>query len=284
MGHFGILEQVHGARRAHAELTVDFCVRSNMKSGFPQSIIIDGQEYLFHRILKDDFFSLNLLYTNLSNEGYVLKLSDFRFVLGWLFRPLAAWISRREYTIYQMLADIPGVPALGPRYGKRGYFHQYIEGKTLHECQNDHVFPQDFFDQLLAIIDQVHQRRIFYADLNKRGNIICSTSGKPYLIDFQICVPFKARTGMLGTWGDRIFHRLILEDQYHVFKHKKAFQLELMSAEEQVGVRRSSLNQWYGRWVWRPYVTIKRLIYPHGSNETIWYKWKQEKDQSLRMA
>jgi len=251
--------------------------------GYPSSVTISGQEYTFRSILKDDFFSLNILYTNPGNEGYVLKLSDFRFVCGWVLRPLAAWISKREYTIYQMVEDISGIPGLGPRYGKRGYFHQYIEGKTLHACQGNKVLPRDFFDQLLVIVDQVHQRRIFYADLNKQGNIICSTTGKAYLIDFQICVPFKSRTGKLGTWVDRIFHCLIQEDQYHVLKHKKFFQQELMSREEQARAQRSSLNQWYGRWVWRPYVAIKRLIYPHGSNETIWYKWKLEKDQSPRM-
>ena len=257
--------------------------KGDLMSSYPSSVTIDGQEYPFHRILKDDFFSLNILYGNPSHEGYVLKLSDFRFVCGWMFRPLAAWISKREYTIYQMVEDISGIPALGPRYGKRGYFHQYIEGKTLYECQDNKVLPQDFFDQLLVIVDQLHQRRIFYADLNKRGNIICSTTGKAYLIDFQICVPFKSRTGRLRKWGDRIFHCLVQEDRYHLLKHKKFFQPELISREEKAGVHRSSLNQWYGRWMWKPYVSIKRLIYPHGSNETIWYKWKQEKDQSPRM-
>ena len=252
-------------------------------TGYPLCVTIHDHDYRFHSILKDDFFSLNILYTNPNKQGYVLKLSDFRFLGGWILRPFAAWISKREYTIYQIVEDISGIPTLGPRYGKRGYFHQYIDGKTLHECQDGQLLPRDFFDELLAILDQVHQRRIFYADLNKRGNIICSTGGKAYLIDFQICVPFKSWTGQFGAWADRIFEALIKEDQYHVFKHKKFFQPELMSREEYAGVQRSSLNRWYGRWVWRPYVSIKRLIYPHGSNEMIWYKWKQQKDQSLRM-
>ncbi|MBA3967328.1 MAG: hypothetical protein H0X47_16450, partial [Nitrospirales bacterium] len=101
----------------------------------PSHVMIEGQLYAFQRILKDDFFSRNLLYKNQANEGYVLKVSDFRFVLGWLFRPLTGWISRREYRIYQMVSDLPGIPALGPRYGKRGYFHRFIEGHTLHEIE-----------------------------------------------------------------------------------------------------------------------------------------------------
>ena len=48
--------------------------------------------------------------------------------------------------------------------------------------------------------------------------------------------------------------------------------------------QRSTLNTRYRRLLWQPYIVLKRLIYPHGSNETIWYKWKKEKDQSPRMS
>ncbi|MCA9481881.1 MAG: hypothetical protein KC545_16170, partial [Nitrospira sp.] len=71
---------------------------------YPDSVTIEGQVYDFERILKDDFFSVNVLYQNQSGQRYVLKLSDFRFLLGWLLRPVAGWISRREYRIYQMVA------------------------------------------------------------------------------------------------------------------------------------------------------------------------------------
>jgi hypothetical protein len=273
-----------------------------MMSVYPSNLTIGGQEYTFHRLLKDDFFSLNILYTHPRYGSHVLKLSDFRFVGGRLLRPLAAWISRREYSIYQMVADIPGVPALGPRYGKRGYVHRFIEGSTLHEierqiietCQvaaGDPVFGSqktllspDFFEQLKTIVDEVHRRRIFYVDLNKRGNIICSTAGKPYLIDFQICWHIPIRQGWLGALTEKIFQRLKQEDLYHLYKHKKTFQPQLMTEAEQQLAQRSTLNTRYRRLLWQPYIVLKRLIYPHGSNETIWYKWKKEKDQSPRMS
>lgn len=268
---------------------------------YPACVKIQGLEYVFERILKDDFFSINLLYKHSQGQRYVLKLSDFRFLLGWVFRPLAGWISRREYAIYRMVADIPGVPALGPRYGKRGYFHRFVEGKTLHEIERRiveqcHVvvghpafaahgtaLAPDFFDQLTDIVHKVHQRRIFYADLNKRGNIICSTEGKPYLIDFQICLHFPVRTGWLGTLTENVFQRLVREDLYHLYKHKKTFQPQMMTEKEQQFAQRSKLSRRYRRYLWGPYIVLKRLIYPHGSNETIWYKWKKEKDQSPRM-
>jgi hypothetical protein len=268
---------------------------------YPSFVNIHGREYTFERLLKDDFFSINLLYKSQEGQRYVLKLSDFRFVLGWILRPFASWISRREYRLYQMVSDIPGIPPLGPRFGKQGYFHLFVEGKTLHEIERgiqQHcnvavghpVFAQcetslvsDFFDRLIAIVQEIHRRRIFYADLNKRGNIICSTEGKPYLIDFQICLHIPLRQGWVGALTERIFQRLIREDLYHLHKHKKTFQPVTMTVKEQQLAQRSSLNKQYGRFLWHPYIMLKRLIYPHGSNETIWYKWKRQKDQSPQM-
>ena len=268
---------------------------------YPSRAEIYGEEYRFDRILKEDFFSVNVLYRNKEGGQYVLKLSDFRFVLGWLFRPLAGWISRREYRIYQMVSDIPGIPELGPRHGKRGYFHRFIEGKTLHEIEQcihnqsnalvgNPVFAEytsslapDFFEQLRAIVQAVHRRRIFYADLNKRGNILCSTEGKPYLIDFQICLPVPVQQGWVGALTEKIFQRLIREDLYHLYKHKQTFQPQGISEKERQLAQRSKLNRGYQCLLWRPYIVLKRVIYPHGSNETIWYRWKNEKDRSPRM-
>ena len=269
---------------------------------YPSFVTIRGQDYFFERILKDDFFSVNVLYKNQAGQRYVLKLSDFRFMLGWILRPLAGWISRREYRLYQRVADLPGIPALGPCYGRRGYLHRFIEGKTLHEIEKDireqfHVvvghpdfglhatsLAPDFFDQLIALVQEIHRRRIFYADMNKRGNIICSTEGKPYLIDFQICLRIPRCGGWLGRLGEKLFQRLAREDLYHLYKHKKTFQPQRLTEQEHRLAQRSTLNKRYRQFLWQPYIVLKRLIYPHGSNETIWYKWKKEKDQSPRMS
>ena len=62
-----------------------------MTRSYPPVVEIYGAEYGYELILKDDFFSVNVLYRNQKGERYVLKLSDFRFVLGWLFRPLTGW-------------------------------------------------------------------------------------------------------------------------------------------------------------------------------------------------
>ncbi len=253
------------------------------RRSYPIEAIIGGELYRYERVLKDDFFSINLLYRNAGGQGYVLKLSDFRFFLGIVFRPLASLISRHEYRVYQRIADIQGIPTLGPRWGWRGYFHRYIEGQTLHELTPKGNLPDKFFDHLKNVIQQVHARRVFYVDLNKQGNVICANDGRPYLIDFQISLAFPIEEGWWRRVSDRIFNRLIQEDLYHFYKHKKAFQPQRMTKEELRLAKRSKLNQRYSRYLSRPYLRVKRMFYPHGSNEIIWYKWKKMKDKSVQM-
>ena len=255
-----------------------------MKSGraHPAALTIDGEIYQYEKILKEDFFSINVLYRAESGKRYVFKMSDFRFLLGFLLTPLAVLMSRREYKIYSMVADIPLVPKLGPRLGLRGYLHRFIEGKTLHELEREgrRDLPDDFFARLGDTLREIHRRRIFYLDLNKQGNIIRGDDGAPYLIDFQVCIHFRYRNWLF----DKIFHRLIQEDIYHLYKHKRRFRPDLMTQEEMKLATRSELGKAINRYFGNPYRKIKRCIYPSGSNEIIWYKWKKMKDKSKRMS
>ncbi|MBF0465413.1 MAG: hypothetical protein HQK88_16765 [Nitrospirae bacterium] len=248
----------------------------------PESITIGGEEFFYEKILKDDFFSVNVLYKSESGRRYVIKLSDFRFIFGVFLRPLAQFFSRREYRIYEKVKDISGVPALGPRFGKRGYFHFFVEGITLHEYKG--ILPDDFFNNLKEIIDEVHRRRIFYLDLNKLGNIIVGTDNKPYLIDFQVSIYFKPiKWFLVGRVIDWIFNKLIREDIYHLYKHKKRFRPDLITPEELSFTKRTGFNKWYNMLFGQPYRKVKRMIYPSGSNEIIWYKWRKVKDKSKTM-
>ena len=94
-----------------------------MSRHYPSELSLNGHHYSVERILKDDFYSVNVLYNSKDTDiKYVLKLSDFRFIFGKLLRPYAMLMSWREYQIYKKVDGITGVPRLGPRFGTRGYF------------------------------------------------------------------------------------------------------------------------------------------------------------------
>lgn len=253
-----------------------------MGRSYPQTLEIHGKAYSYEKVLKEDFFSVNLLYRAADGDRYVLKISDFRFIFGFFLTPLAILMSRREYRIYRRVADLPLVPELGQRFGLRGYLHKFIEGRTLHELEREGKceLPDDFFDRLKGTLDELHRRRIFYMDLNKQGNIILGDDGLPYLIDFQVCIDFKYRNRLF----DKLFDLFIKEDIYHLYKHKKRFRPDLMNEEELSLAKRSEFGKLVNRYYGDPYRRLKRRIYPSGSNEIIWYKWKKMKDKSKKMS
>lgn len=243
---------------------------------YPTEVDLDGHRYTVERILKDDFYSVNVLYkSNESAVRYVLKLSDFRFIFGKLLRPMAMFMSWREYCIYKKVDGIEGVPHLGPRLGSRGYFHEFIEGKTLFEIKNSGAeLPPAFFEDLRRIIDEIHSRDIFYVDLNKLGNMICGNDGRAYLIDYQISLEMPKLAGLLAV-TKKLFEQLKREDLYYLYKHKSRFHPALMTEQEISLAQKSAFNQIYDRFAGRPWRWFKRSFYPHGSNEIIWYKWRK---------
>jgi len=257
-----------------------------MSRHYPDQLQIDGQTYSVEKILKEDFYSVNVLYKcNGTNIRYVLKLSDFRFIFGKLLRPLAMFMSWREHRVYSKVAGIEGVPPLGPRFGSRGYFHQYIAGKTLFEVRKSgDELPPTFFEDLRRTIDAIHKLDICYVDLNKLGNMICGDDGRAYLIDYQISLELP-KFASLSKLTKNLYEQLQREDLYHLYKHKSRFHPHLMTDEEKCLAKKSTFNQVYDRLIGRPWRWFKRSIYPHGSNEIIWYKWRklQESGQAPPM-
>lgn len=247
-----------------------------MNRYYPSQFWLNGYHYEVERILKEDFYSVNVLYrSNDTRLRYVLKLSDFRFIFGKLLRPLAKLMSWREYRIYSKVAGIKGVPPLGPRWGTRGYFHEFIEGKTLFEVKKGGLqLPTTFFEELRSTINEIHKREICYVDLNKLGNMIVGDDGHAYLIDYQISLELP-KSVLLPRWMKTLFEQLKREDLYHLYKHKSRFHPDLMTNDEMNLAQKSLFNQLYDRFVGRPWRWFKRKIYPHGSNEIIWYRWRK---------
>jgi hypothetical protein len=239
----------------------------------PNLELPDGT-YHFREVLKADFFSVNELHDK-DGRLFVLKKSRFRFLGGFLLYPLAILMSRREYQVYRRVADVEGVPALGPRVGLSGYFHEYIPGRTLKDVPRREQLRDDFFPRLRATVEEVHRRRIFYLDLAKSDNIIVSDDGLPYLIDFQVCIRFPQAETLPGRLTDPLFRFLKHEDIYHFCKHKRKRRKDQMTAKEWTCSRRTRFGWFWRRWIWQPYLSVKRRIYPHGSNEIIWWKWRQ---------
>jgi serine/threonine protein kinase len=206
------------------------------RKGMPEKIEFGNNEYRLREVLKHDFFAATGLYELKRRPSsveapppakIVLKLSRHHNILGLPMLWLGEFLCCHEISVLHRLRHLRGIPRLLSRYGRTGFIYEYIEGCPLNRNKD---LPQDFFDKLLELLRQVHQRKIVYLDMNKRSNIIVGSDGESYLIDFQIAVHIGEH--MLFWRSAYLWDVLQKADIYHLFKHKRRLCPELLRPEE----------------------------------------------------
>jgi hypothetical protein len=221
----------------------------------PDQVVCDGRRYEHVQTFKLDFFAGTGLYRS-GQTLAVLKLgrqSD-------LCTAPAAWIgrllTRREARFYRMLHDVPGVPRLiGVLPGDAGFLHEFVPGRPL---ERNAPVGDTFFDELFALVRELHRRHLAYVDLNKRQNVLIGDDGRPYLIDFQIALHLPP----IGWRRFPLVRRLLAgfqhADWYHCHKHKRRCRPDLLTdAESRVAERLGFWIRVHRRWS-RPLTQLRR--------------------------
>lgn len=202
----------------------------------PETIDVGGKTYGRTDAIKHDFFAATGFYRSDDGTRAVLKMSRTADFCGLPLLWLGRWLCRREMRFYRSLQDLPNVPPLLGMVGQTGFVHAFAEGTPL---SKDRPIPDDFFDQLRRLIEELHRRNIAYVDTNKPQNILHGSDDRPHLIDFQISYD-------LVDLGDTFVNRWLLrklqhEDFYHLLKHKKSLRRDLMTEAELAESERRSL-------------------------------------------
>ncbi|MCU0916374.1 MAG: hypothetical protein MUC88_17695 [Planctomycetes bacterium] len=244
--------------------------------GLPPQITCLGAVYALERVLKHDFHAATGLYKRpefevSSGNGEVNPLpgvSDFKRpirLIGKINRrthfcllPLGLigrLLSRSEVRNLQRCEGIAAVPRVLARIDPHMYVYEYIEGWSLHEKP---PLPADFFDRLVVALGQVHARNLVHFDLHKPGNILIDTEGRPHLIDFQIARHIGERFLLARRLSAGLRRWLQSYDLYHVYKHKRRLQPELLTEAEKRLSYNHSLALEIHRVIARPYKKIRR--------------------------
>ena len=213
---------------------------------WPDPFRIDGRDYRPAGILHRTAVSENMRYTCAGHPDFVLKISRFPGVLTWLLWPLLVYMSWREHRIHKRIEGVRGIPPQGPRHGLRGYSHEYIPGVTLETKPRGTRLPAGFFRELGVIIRALHDRGVFYADLDRKANIIVADDGRPWLIDYQASMTFRGPGSPWGRITHALFRRLQREDEYHLLKHRRCYGDPLTDAEQELLRRHRESRRWPG--------------------------------------
>ena len=108
-------------------------------------------------------------------------------------------------------------------------------------------------------------------DLHKPGNILIDRDGRPHIIDFQLSMHIGDRALLSKALSRRLRLWLQSYDIYHVCKHRRRLQPDLLTPTEEQLSRNHSLPLRIHRAVAKPYKRIRRacLRYLHAKGIVI---------------
>ena len=143
----------------------------------------------------------------------------------WLRRAML----RREFSAYQRLEGVPGVPRCFGVEADGSLLLEYREGEPFRETVAALRDRDRFFSELLRSILAVHAAGVAHADLKRRGNLLISPDGHPVLLDFGSAVR-KSRRG--GWLNGLLFRQICRMDLNAWVKLKYRRRYDLISAED----------------------------------------------------
>ena len=224
-------------------------MRALGRNTLPETFVIHGITYRLVHSMKHDFVAATGFYEDPSGRRVVLKMGRTARLFGFPMQWMGSFLCRREMRFYQKLRDLPNIPAIIGTVGRTGFVHDYVKGKPLAASES---VPDDFFDQCMSLLAEIHRRKMAYVDTNKPENILLGDDGLPHLIDFQI------------SWDSRFFLRHFQRaDIYHLLKHKKKLRRDELTAEELERVTHKSLLIRLHRTLFKPYFFVRRRLFKH---------------------
>ena len=245
------------------------------EEGLPRQITCLGAAYTLEKVLKHDFHAATGVYQRESEVSSWKSEDDFKLPTSNVELPvrLIGKINRRTHFCFLPLGligrllshsevcnlrrceGIAEVPRVLARIDPHMYVYEYIEGRSLNEKP---PLPADFFDRLLVALRQVHARNLVHFDLHKPGNLLVDREGRPHILDFQISRHIGDRF-LLSRWLSAGFRRWLQSyDLYHIYKHKRRLQPQLLTAAEERLSRNHSLALQIHRAIAKPYKKIRR--------------------------
>lgn len=117
---------------------------------------------------------------------------------------------------------------------------------------------KDFFREVIAMIEELHQNNIAHGDL-RRTNILIDKHGKPILIDFATTVQGEKKFFSWRRIAARVF---INSDNYSLVKITKSFYPDLLAAEDLKHLHNPpwylKLGRFWRRKIYRPYLRFTK--------------------------
>ncbi len=191
-------------------MVVDKCALEKRRARAENRRIVSGSQAEVARaptVLKSDVFGR----IEVGADGCVRRVACGNGV------PFTRFVARRlmsrERGALERLAGLEGIPRLVRHDGASGVLvRSFVPGEPLSQAR---ALPENFFDELDALVEAMHARGVCHNDLHKEQNVLVGDDGRPWLLDFQLASVHATRT--------RAFASRAREDLRHVEKHRRRY-------------------------------------------------------------
>lgn len=143
---------------------------------------------------------------------------------------MGAWSLAREEQALGRLRGLDGVPEPMGRVGRWILVMSHLRGRDLGKVRRFRQTPE-FFDRLMALVEQMHARGVVHLDLRQRRNILFQYQGeRPAVLDFGSALCVRP--------GGFLHRTLVRVDRSGVLKYKRRAQPDSLTHNETRALRR----------------------------------------------
>ncbi len=198
----------------------------------------------------------NRLAEGYQGEVYVVERKGRRWVvkaaMGW--GPLL-WarraMLRREYRVYCRLEGFPGVPECRGLVGGRYLVLELIEGVPFRHAEL--ADREEFFAQLKALLERMHQCGVAHGDLKKKDNLLVVDGQSPTVIDFGAAIVEERGFAPIN----RFLFRLLCQFDYNAWVKLKYHRTGLPISIEDARYQRRTLPERWAHGLKRAYLSLR---------------------------
>jgi len=146
-------------------------------------------------------------------------------------RRIALHLMRREHRALTRLAlghGIEGVPRV-LNYEPGRLTRTWMDGAPMHLAK-----PHDpaYFRAAARLLRRLHAANVIHNDLAKETNWLVTPDRRPALVDFQLAMTLKPRSGKRGSARGALARALGHDDIRHLLKHKRSYLPDRLTARE----------------------------------------------------
>lgn len=167
----------------------------------------------------------------IEQDGVRAIVKDFSYNSFWFRNIIGRFLVWREKKAFKRLEGLSGVPVLFGSTGGIALIIEEIQGTNIETMEVVKTLDEDFFEELIKLIHEFHERGIVHCDLKRAPNIMRGNDGRPYIVDWAASI---SRSEFCFFPLNSIYNRFLQDDFNAVTKLKMKYRPESVSLEEKL--------------------------------------------------